>query len=357
MTDSSDLVGKVITVNGLVDGQNLGVTLPHEHIMLDMSLFHPIKPSDPDYLISNQELTLANLHRVTYGKFFDILDNTRLNDESYAITELNMFRDAGGGTICELTCGKQGENPLALKRISRATGVNIVLGCGYYVGKMHPPHVSQMTEDQIFEQFVREIKIGFGDTGVQAGVIGEIGCSWPLQADEKKVLFAAVRAQCETGVGLTIHPSPNEQSPAEILRVLKDAGGRLERTVIGHMDRCGYELETRLELLEAGCLIAYDTFGYHVHPIGAALRQGALPTMLNDVARIKQIVELADHGFLSQLLVSHDTAFKHQLTRWGGQGYGHLLANVIPYMNLYGLDEKSVHQVMVKNPRRFLEIE
>ena len=122
------------------------------------------------------------------------------------------------------------------------------------------------------------------------------------------------------------------------------------------MDRCGYELETRLELLEAGCLIAYDTFGYHVHPIGAALRQGALPTMLNDVSRVKQIIELVDHGFVGQLLVSHDIAFKHQLNRWGGQGYAHLLSNVIPYMQLYGLDEEGINSIMVKNPRRFLEI-
>ena len=176
MAFSADLIGKVITVNGLVDGQDLGVTLPHEHIMLDMSLYHPIEPDSPDFFKSNQKLTLENLHRVTYGKFFDILDNTRLDDEANAIVEVLKFRHAGGGTICELTCGKQGENPLALQRISRSTDVNIVLGCGYYVGKMHPPHVSRMTEDQIFEQFVKEIRYGFGDTDVRAGVIGEIGC-------------------------------------------------------------------------------------------------------------------------------------------------------------------------------------
>ena len=47
---------------------------------------------------------------------------------------------------------------------------------------------------------VKEIIQGIGDSGVKCGVIGEIGCSWPLAEVEKKALQAAARAQQETGM-------------------------------------------------------------------------------------------------------------------------------------------------------------
>lgn len=47
---------------------------------------------------------------------------------------------------------------------------------------------------------VKEIVQGIGDSGVKCGVIGEIGCSWPLAEVEKKTLQAAAHAQQETGI-------------------------------------------------------------------------------------------------------------------------------------------------------------
>jgi len=46
---------------------------------------------------------------------------------------------------------------------------------------------------------VSEIIRGIGDTGVRCGVIGEIGCSWPLTSTEKRALEAAALAQKQTG--------------------------------------------------------------------------------------------------------------------------------------------------------------
>lgn len=353
---NDDLVGQVVTVLGPVPADELGVILPHEHVIKDSSDRFPLPAGEEERAAFLAPLTLDNLHRVTYGNFGAVADNTRLTDEEVAVAELRRFREAGGGTICDLTSGGMNGDPQALARVAAASNVHIVQGCGWYLGKFHPPRVARMTERELALEMVDSVRFGVDDTGVRAGVIGEIGCSWPLGDTEEKVLRAAVLAQQETGVGLFVHPSPNEQSPPQIIEILGEMEARLERVVICHMDRCGYELDTRLQILESGCFVEYDTFGYSVHPILAATREGALPSMLNDVARVRQIIDLVDRGFVDQLLVSHDTAFKHALTRWGGQGYGHLLANVTPYFELYGLDRAQIERLYTANPRRLLAI-
>ena len=50
------------------------------------------------------------------------------------------------------------------------------------------------------ESMVREIEVGIdGSSGVRCGVIGEIGCSYPLMDVEKRALQAAASAQTKTG--------------------------------------------------------------------------------------------------------------------------------------------------------------
>ncbi|MTD57035.1 phosphotriesterase family protein [Amycolatopsis pithecellobii] len=352
----ADLAGKVMTVLGPVEAGELGVTLPHEHVIKDSADRFPPPAEAGERAAFEQPLNLENLHRVTYGRFGAVRDNTRLVDEDCAIDELWRFRDAGGGAVVDQTSAGMNGDPAALARISAAAGVHIIAGCGYYLGRFHPPRVAALSEKDLTAELVRDLTEGIGGTGVRAGVIGEIGCSWPWHPGEEKVVRAAVAAQRESGVGLSVHPSPNPGSPARILRLLESLHAPLERIVICHMDRVGYPLPTRLDLLRSGLFIEYDTFGYHVHPILAATREGALPSMLNDVARVQQIVELVELGYERQILVSHDTAFKHALTKWGGQGYAHLPANVTPYFETYGLTGEHIEQLMVHNPRRLLEI-
>jgi predicted metal-dependent phosphotriesterase family hydrolase len=43
--------------------------------------------------------------------------------------------------------------------------------------------------------------------------------------------------------------------------------------------------------------------------------------MPDDGERMRQILFLIEHGHLPQILMSHDIACKHCLTKWGGFGY------------------------------------
>ena len=44
----------------------------------------------------------------------------------------------------------------------------------------------------------------FEDTQIKSGIIGEVGCSWPLNDNERKVLRASAIAQKFTGAPMLI---------------------------------------------------------------------------------------------------------------------------------------------------------
>ena len=68
----------------------------------------------------------------------------------------------------------------------------------------------------------------------------------------------------------------------------------------------------------------------------------------------EQIKELIDMGYLKQILLSQDIANKTMLVSYGGQGYAHLLREVVPVMKIYGISDEQINTMMVENPKRLL---
>ena len=72
-------------------------------------------------------------------------------------------------------------------RVARETGVHVVAGTGYYVDASHPHEVTASTEESLAEVMVKDISDGVD--GVKCGVIGEIGCTWPLTGNSFTLYF------------------------------------------------------------------------------------------------------------------------------------------------------------------------
>ena len=140
-------------------------------------------------------------------------DNLVLDDADLAIRELAAFVAAGGRTIVDATVPGIGRDPDALVRIARGAGINIVMGAGAYIASTHPAAVTRLDEDGLVEQLLDEWRQGVGDTGIRPGFLGEIGCSWPLDDRERKVLRAAGRVQAATGAALMVHPGRDARAP------------------------------------------------------------------------------------------------------------------------------------------------
>ena len=339
--------GQAQTVLGPVAAEAMGITLPHEHLLIDFEVMFKEPVTGSERGLARQRVGLANLGWVRQN-FSSNLDNLQLLDETVARDEALLFKHAGGRTLVDPTNRGLARDPLALARIARATGLNIIMGSGYYVAAAHPPDMDARTVDGIAREIVTDLTVGVGDSGIRAGFIGEIGTTWPWTDNEKKVVRAAVAAQRETGAALMIHPGRHERLPLQIVELVRKEGGDLERMIMCHIERTIADPAVLLELAATGVRLEYDLFGLETsyYPYNPAF------DMPNDGERMRQILFLIERGHLSQILMSHDIAYKHCLTRWGGYGYHHLLVNVIPRLRGKGADDKIIQTLLIDNPRR-----
>ena len=130
--------GKIMTVAGPIDPDDLGTTIMHEHLFI--ALAKQVAPDErspaSDVALWGEKLTLENLHLARSRR--SIFDNWILSDEDLAIREAMEFRKMGGDSIVEMTSTGIHRDPEGLLRVSRATGLNIVMGSGWYQKAYHP---------------------------------------------------------------------------------------------------------------------------------------------------------------------------------------------------------------------------
>ena len=344
------LTGKVQTVLGLIDGDELGFTLPHEHLLLDLTVrFKLTDESINARVMSQKPVSLETLGWIRFHNFENV-DNLILDDEEKATKEASLYQLAGGKSIVDVTNRGIRRDPHALTRISRATGLHVIMGSGYYtVDSGCEQKLKAVTEDEIVGEIIKDVTAG--TDGICAGIIGEIGAdSWPLDDNEIKSLRAAARAQKATGAALNIHPGRMDESPQQILQIVDKAGADLNRVVMDHLDRTAYSFETMLEIAKSGCYLEFDCFGSE----GYYPRRYGVFDMPNDAFRVNYIIKLIDKGYLDKILISTDICMKNKLVSYGGPGYAHIIDNVVPWMRARGLSEDIVNTITIENPKRVL---
>lgn len=338
--------GRVQTVTGPIRPDELGRTLMHEHVLCDIT-----PPELASRGLPEVEITLENRFEVGYH-WCKHTGNHRLLDRDVAIAELAKLKDCGGSALVELTCGGIRPDPLGLRAISRRSGIAIVMGCGYYLESFAGDGLTGKGVDELAVEMIAAVTRGAWGTDVRAGIIGEIGVSDPWSKAERAALEAAVIAQRETGAAVNVHPGRDPDSPFEIVELVRRAGGDLSRLVISHMDRTYFEAEPVLRLADSGCVVEYDFFG-----IESSYYPFAEVDLPNDGQRLRMIRALIDRGHLERIALSQDICTKARLTRWGGHGYGHLFANVVPVMRRRGFSQAEIDRLFVETPRRLLTIQ
>ena len=343
----------VATVTGAVPANELGITLPHEHIVINLNeaKYTLGKKKQGDLKISMENMW--RLHRDPNAS----MDNLKIDELKTSVNELREFRQMGGGTVVDLTPSELGRDLLKIKRISLLTKVRIIVSTGWYVRSTHPNIVRKMPLRWLKEKMVKEIEEGIEDSGIKAGVIGEIGCSEPVpfHKDEEKVLTAAAMAQSASGVPLTVHPSLYESRTGKkslpgfsYLKILENNGAALDKFYLSHSDFTCSSLDYHRKLMDKGIILSYDCFGkelyYESWFPGARGR--------TDWERIQSVVELCNEGYDGQILLSQDICFKIGLKKYGGFGYSHILRDIVPELIRQGVKKKQVRKMLVENPER-----
>ncbi|MBF2714532.1 phosphotriesterase-related protein [Agrobacterium vitis] len=336
--------GKVMTVAGPICVDQMGVTLMHEHILNDCRCWwHQPKTPERQYLAEGF-VCMEILGELRQDPFVN-KHNITLDDEPLAITELMDFAKAGGKTVVEPTCQGIGRNPLAMRRIAKASGLNIVMGAGYYLASSHPAKVAEMTVEAIADEIVHEALVGVDSTDVKIGLIGEIGVSSDFTAEEEKSLRAAAQAQLRTGLPLMVHLPGWYRLGHKVLDIAAEEGADLRHTVLCHMNPSHDDLTYQGELASRGAFIEYDMIGMDFF---YADQQVQCPS---DEDAARAIVKLVEMGHLDRILLSHDVFLKMMLSRYGGNGYAYILRHFLPRLQRHGLGADAVTTLMRGNPR------
>ena len=303
---------RVVTVRGPIEPDRLGVTLAHDHVLIDGYAMYGEASAD-------------------YASIVD--------DADLAVDELGRFAAAGGGAICDPTNVGLGRDPEALRAISERSGIHIVMGAGWYRERVYPPEIRTTSTNALADLLVRELTEGVAGTGIRAGFIGEIGTGrGAITPAEERVFRAAARAQRVTGCPLMTHTTHFGELAVEQLDLLAEEGVAATSVIVSHLgDRRG--IASVLPIAERGAWLGIDNLGF----VG-----GYAPLE----TRADNVVALWAAGFGARVLLASDVCRSDQLAAHGGGGYATVLADFLPLLTARGLDEAAIRAMTVENPAR-----
>ena len=337
-----NLAGKVLTVAGPIDPSALGPTLMHEHIFIDFKAPPPMVPPVTGISVLRPPQPTPPGGRGGGG----------LTDFDTSLAEVVEFKKAGGGAIVDTTNFGLTRDPDALLRVSKASGLHVVMGAGWYMKTLHPPDMTERTVDELTSIVVRDITVGAQGTSIRSGIIGEVGTGafgdkGPLTDNELKSIRASARAARITGAPISIH---SFAPPAELQRaldVIAAEGVDLSRVVMGHTGTGNVEAMKRYT--DRGAYVEFDFMGQAPGAMGAS---GSLEQAADRIAT--NIKTLIDAGLTDRILVAHDVCIPGQLKKNGGGGFAYVSTMVMPALKAKGVSEETIRRILVENPRRVL---
>ena len=355
--------GKAVSVRGSIDTDDLGFTLMHEHLFIDLRKYH--HPHSIDVTAQSHSLPtfagedfpstelgiweapvdLGNLHLPQ--RLSTVSDQWVLANESVAIEEMLNFKNLGGTTIVDVTNMGLKRDPEGLKRVSEATGINIIMGTSWYQKIFHPYDMYKRTVEDMTQELVRDVTYGVRETGIRSGIIGEVGVNGdPITLNEEKSIRASARASLITGSSITFHLNPQASLGTEkhdVLNMVEEEGADLTRVALGHCNSIANDLTLMQELLDRGVYIEFELVGQTqaLNPSVAKVCAEAVPILI-------------EAGYGGKILLSQDVCIKTHLKQYGGPGYTFMQESFIPHLKTLGVDDLDIEHIFIKNPKQLL---
>lgn len=299
----------IMTVLGPIPPEELGVCLPHIHLLCD--------PPGAD-------------------------EDHRLLDVERAESDVESFITMNGRSLVECTTRDCGRNTAGILEIAQWVPAHLI----NVTGRKNDLYASQMENasdvDALPEEFIADLTVGMDGTDARAGVI-KVGTSLnQITPIERNSIAAAGKAHARTGAPITTHTEDGTMA-MELLDELRAAGVSSDRVIIGHMDRVPIPIESHIAVLKTGAYLQFDQIGKS--------------DTYTDQQRADRITELIAAGYAEQLLLSLDYGRRSLLSSYDG-------SPGLPYMSEWfmvllmesGLEAMQVRKLVIENPARALTI-
>lgn len=297
---------RLITTQGALARDELGLILPHEHAFVDLG-----PPDENDWRDANPA---------------DVVDLIG--------PEIEAAMDAGVTALVECTPEGVGRRPDVDVAVSEATGLPIVLPTGIYQEPYVPEWAIEADEDDLRDWMIEELTESAGETGVRAAWIKVSASDDGMTDVEEKILRAAARAGAETGALIGSH-TVDADVVHEQLDVVEAVGYDPERFVWIHA-QAERDVERHLEVARRGAWIEYDWIGDEP----------------DDDYYVEAVQRLIDAGFEDRLLLSQDRGWYDASEPGGGDPdpYTYLPETFLPRLREAGIDEGTVRRLTRDNP-------
>jgi len=305
----------IMTVTGPIPADSMGLTLIHEHILVDF-----IGAEETGYHRWNRDTVIQKV--LPY-----LLDAKR----------------HGVKTIFECSPAYLGRDPQLMKILSEKSGLNILTNTGFYGtggGKFVPEFAFSMDVKALSDLWIDEVKKGIGETSVYPGFIkiSVNDTSAILSEMDEKIIRAAMETHRQTGLAIVSHSGQDGPAFAQ-LNIIEEENFPPEAFIWTH----SYEgsPEGRLEAAKMGTWISLD----YIHQ--------------DDIDQnIQMINHLKSAGYLNRILISHDAGWYDPAQPSGGEfrGYNDIFEYLIPALQKVGYTQQEINQLLIENPKQAYSI-
>ena len=306
--------GTVMTVTGPVPSSEIGLSLIHEHVLVDFI---------------GAERT--GKHRWDKKEVIPAV-----------LPFLNKAKKLGMKTLVECTPAYIGRDPLLLKKLSETSDVQIITNTGFYGAsdnKFLPRHAYSESADQLAERWIKEAEEGIDGTGIQPGFIKTGVNGGSLSDLHAKLITAAAKTHLATGLIIASHTGP--AVPAfEQIAILEKEGVDPSAFIWVHAQG-EPDLDMHVKAAKVGAWVSLD-----------GLDNSNVATYL------KMLENLKSQDLLHRVLLSHDAGWYSPGEEKGGEfrPYTTLFEKLIPLLIQHGWTEREIEQLLVINPRNAVEI-
>ena len=312
---------EIMTVRGPIPADQMGMTLPHEHLIVDFMGSGP-GPSDR----YDQETAFRAI-----------------------LPHLERLKAAGCATLIENTPAYIGRDAAFLHRLSKASGLHILTNTGLYGAaedKYLPPFVYDETPEELARRWLTEWTEGIGATGIRPGFIKSGADKGPLSEIDAKLVRAAALTHRKSGLAIAIHTSDAVGARDE-LRILKEEGVGPEAFVWIHAQNA--DSDVHVELARQGVWVSLD--GINVA----------------NLDRYRDwVVNLWRENLLGRVLISHDDGWSvaefnandpfARLGDGNGLPFDTILSRFLPKLREAGMGPDEIHRLTVENPSEAFSI-
>ncbi len=303
------------TVTGKFPIDSLGLTLIHEHMLVDFIGADAISSSRWD-----QETVIEKV-----------------------LPYLMEVKKYGVKTIMDCTPSYLARDPVLLRELSVRSGIKLVTNTGYYgtgQGKYLPKHAYSETADQLSSRWVAEFEEGIEETGIKPGFIKiSVNEQDTLSEMDQKLVQAAGLTHQKTGLRIASHTGTWNTAKQEV-EILTKMGIEPSAFIWVHA-QAEQDFQNYITAAEKGVWISWDGIGWGIDDY------------------VDRLGFAWENGFLDRVLISHDAGWYDPAQSGGGdfQPFTNIFEVLMPALDAKGFDQATWNLLLVDNPRKAFQLD